>query len=75
MPIDGQSRGLGLAICRKIYELRNQKGMSKEDLLRRSGLEAYLLDQVEEGERVPALDDLQRIAQALDVQVSDLIGG
>ncbi len=61
------------AIRRRIQELRLAQGLDEDALSARAGLAAERLRGVEQGERTPGLDDLQRIAAALGVQIQDLV--
>ncbi len=53
-----------------IRDYRLQKGMSQGDIEKRTGLLRCYLSRVENGHTVPSLDTLQKIAQALDLQLS-----
>jgi transcriptional regulator with XRE-family HTH domain len=61
------------AIRRRIQELRVAQGLSEAALGARVGLAEECLRGVEQGQRVPTLDDLQRIADGLGVQIQDLV--
>src|SRR6201986_2083760 len=49
---------------------RLQKGLSQGDIEKRTGLLRCYLSRVENGHTVPSLDTLSKIAQALDVPIS-----
>jgi transcriptional regulator with XRE-family HTH domain len=53
-----------------IREYRLQKGLSQGDIEKRTGLLRCYLSRVENGHTVPSLDTLQKIARALDLQLS-----
>ena len=53
-----------------IREYRLQKNMSQGDIEKRTGLLRCYLSRVENGHTVPSLDTLQKIARALDLQLS-----
>jgi len=53
-----------------IREYRLQKGLSQGDIEKRTGLLRCYLSRVENGHTVPSLDTLQKIAGALDLQLS-----
>lgn len=53
-----------------IRDCRLQKGMSQGDIEKRTGLLRCYLSRVENGHTVPSLDTLQKIAQALEMQLS-----
>ena len=54
-----------------IRDYRLQKGMSQGDIEKRTGLLRCYLSRVENGHTVPSLDTLQKIASALDLQLSE----
>jgi transcriptional regulator with XRE-family HTH domain len=49
---------------------RLQKGLSQGDIEKRTGLLRCYLSRVENGHTVPSLETLQKIARALDLQLS-----
>jgi transcriptional regulator with XRE-family HTH domain len=53
-----------------IRDYRLQKGMSQGDIEKRTGLLRCYLSRVENGHTVPSLETLQKIARALDLQLS-----
>ncbi len=53
-----------------IRDFRLQKGMSQGDIEKRTGLLRCYLSRVENGHTVPSLETLQKIAGALDLQLS-----
>jgi transcriptional regulator with XRE-family HTH domain len=53
-----------------IRDYRLQKRMSQGDIEKRTGLLRCYLSRVENGHTVPSLDTLQKIANALDMQLS-----
>src|ERR1700761_3922317 len=54
-----------------IRGFRLQKGMSQGDIEKRTGLLRCYLSRVENGHTVPSLETLQKIAKALDLQLSE----
>ena len=50
---------------------RLQKGMSQGDIEKKTGLLRCYLSRVENGHTVPSLETLQKIARALDLQLSE----
>ena len=61
------SRNIGTTI--RGYRL--QKGMSQGDIEKKTGLLRCYLSRVENGHTVPSLETLQKIAKALDLQLSE----
>ena len=67
VPPEPLSRNIGTTI--RAYRL--QKGMSQGDIEKRTGLLRCYLSRVENGHTVPSLETLQKIARALDLQLSE----
>lgn len=59
------------AIAANLKKLRN--GLSYSELGRRCGTNASAISKIEKGEHMPGAGLLTRIAEALDVQVGDLL--
>ena len=51
---------------------RERKGWTRQELHRASGVSYPYISQIETGDRVPSLNTLRRLAEALDLPVSDL---
>ena len=65
-PVKSISNNIGTTI----RDFRLQKGMSQGDIEKRTGLLRCYLSRVENGHTVPSLETLQKIASALDLQLS-----
>jgi transcriptional regulator with XRE-family HTH domain len=59
-----------MSIGSTIRSYRLQKGMSQGDIEKRTGLLRCYLSRVENGHTVPSLETLQKIAQALELQLA-----
>ena len=57
----------------RIRQLRRQRGVTQGELVRRSGLQASYLSKVENAVVLPGLVNLDRIARALGVSLTDLV--
>lgn len=66
---DDLSKGLGLAV----REARNKLGISQEALSDAADLDRAYVSGLERGTRNPTLETLDRITQALDVPLHDLL--
>jgi transcriptional regulator with XRE-family HTH domain len=64
---------LHVAFGRVVRELREEQGVSQEELGNRTGLHRNHVGQIERGELAPTLKSVEVIAAALDVQPSELI--
>jgi transcriptional regulator with XRE-family HTH domain len=62
---------IAINIGTTIRGYRLQKGMSQGDIDKRTGLLRCYLSRVENGHTVPSLETLQKIARALDLQLSE----
>src|ERR1700712_934601 len=62
---------LSLNIGTTIRGFRLQRGMSQGDIEKKTGLLRCYLSRVENGHTVPSLETLQKIARALDLQLSE----
>ena len=60
-------------VGQKVRALREQKGMSQEELAFETGLHRTYISGIERGVRNPTVLILERIAQKLDVQPAELL--
>jgi transcriptional regulator with XRE-family HTH domain len=67
-PLSARQR---FAVAMRLQRLANQ--MSQEDLADRSGLHRTYIGSVERGERNISVDNMDRIAQALGVDITNLL--
>src|ERR1700743_3384221 len=67
--VDAVSISINIGTTIRGYRL--QKGMSQGDIEKRTGLLRCYLSRVENGHTVPPLETLQKIARALDLQLSE----
>jgi transcriptional regulator with XRE-family HTH domain len=66
-------RASGLAgLGERIRTLRQERGVSQADLEKRSGLRRSYISRVEGQQLTPSLEILNRIARALDAELSEL---
>lgn len=56
----------------RIKELRKAKGLSQEKLSEKVGIDSKHLSRIEVGKSYPSLDTLEKIANALHVEIKDL---
>lgn len=59
----------------RLRELRNERGLTQEQLAELAGVDRNYIGQIERGERNVALVNIVTIAQALKVQPADLFTG
>lgn len=72
---DARTRKILSQFGDRVRKARRDRGFSQEVLAERSGLHRTYIGTVERGERNPALINLIRIADALEVDVSSLMRG
>jgi transcriptional regulator with XRE-family HTH domain len=61
-----------ILLGRRIRYLRNIQGMTQEQLGAKADLSYKYLGSIERGEKNPSIDNLERIAQALKVELHEL---
>ncbi len=71
MQANAPVKNLSMNIGGTIRDYRLHKGMSQGDIEKRTGLLRCYLSRVENGHTVPSLETLQKIAGALDLQLSE----
>lgn len=71
--LNKKSSLLGTKFGNKLRALRKQTGMSQEELGFRTGLDRTYISGIERGERNPTLKNVNKIAKALKVSLSDLV--
>jgi transcriptional regulator with XRE-family HTH domain len=56
----------------RIRELRQQKGLSQEELAFRAGIHRTYIGGIERGERNPGLKNIERLSRALGISLAEL---
>lgn len=64
-----------MTLGEKLKMLREKKGWSKYRLSKESGVAPITITKIERGEIYPELETLLKLAEALDVDVEELIAG
>jgi transcriptional regulator with XRE-family HTH domain len=62
-------------ISRRLRELREAKGWSARELARRARVAPSIITTAERGEHIPRVENLLKLASALDVSVGELVEG
>ncbi|QED45911.1 helix-turn-helix domain-containing protein [Cytobacillus dafuensis] len=57
---------------RRIRAFRKLKGYTQESFARQLGVSVSILGEIERGNRMPALDFLERIVRLLNITIEDL---
>lgn len=58
----------------RLRELRHAQGLSQEELAFKAGLHRTYVSSAERGKRNVGLVNVERLAQALDIDIRDLFG-
>ncbi len=72
--IEGEVCDTGLKLGEKIRIIRNEKGLSLQELADKAGISLSYLSEIERGTVYPALNTLKRLAAALGVSTSSIMG-
>lgn len=72
-PANDEERGVLSTFGTRVRALRNQIGLSQEDLADRAKLHRTYIGSIERGERNVAIVNIHRIAKALGVRARDLM--
>jgi transcriptional regulator with XRE-family HTH domain len=59
--------------AKRLKEIRQSRGFSQELLADRAGLHRTYVGSVERAERNVSIDNMERIAEALEVDIADLL--
>ena len=63
------------ALANRIKEVRDQKGISQEELAHRAGLSRTGMGFLETGKRWPRFDTLMKVADGLNITLDELLKG
>jgi transcriptional regulator with XRE-family HTH domain len=63
----------GMSIGQRVHKVREEKGLTTEDVGQRTGLGKKYLEQIEEGQVAPPLGVLIKVAKALDMKLGRFI--
>jgi transcriptional regulator with XRE-family HTH domain len=63
----------GIDVARAVREVRHGKSMSQRQLAARMQVPRTYISKIENGKAVPTLSSLDRLAQALEVDICDLL--
>ena len=73
MPSNKATHKARKIFARKLKEFRVKKGLSQEELADIAGLHRTYVGSVERGERNISIDNMERLASALDISVQELL--
>ncbi len=69
MPLETDIR---VRFGRRVREIRQERGLSQEELAFKAGLHRTYVSSAERGQRNVGLVNIERLAQALDIDICDL---
>ena len=75
MPTTNSTSQARLRIAENLKRFRSEKGFSQEELADRAGLHRTFVGAVERAERNISIDNVEKLALALDVSVATLVKG
>jgi transcriptional regulator with XRE-family HTH domain len=58
---------------RRLHDIRRQRGLSREQLAVRAGMSMSAVTRAEQGHTTPTVDHAAELADALDIQVTDML--
>jgi transcriptional regulator with XRE-family HTH domain len=62
-----------IVFANNVRELRRERGLSQEELAEECGLHRTYVGSVERGERNVSIDNMERIAKALQVNLKEML--
>lgn len=68
-------KDVAVRIALRLRELRKEKGLTANEVARRSGIQRPNISRMESGKHVPTVDTLDRLARALEVPLALLVSG
>lgn len=73
MPTKNATHNTRMIFARKLKEFRNKNRLSQEELADMAGLHRTYVGSVERGERNISIDNMERLASALKINVKELL--
>lgn len=70
-----QNKEITLSLGERVRELRREKGFSQEAFAEKCGLHRTYISGIERGKRNVSLRNIEVIAQALGISISELMRG
>jgi transcriptional regulator with XRE-family HTH domain len=62
-----------MSVNEKIRSIREAKGLTQEQVAEKAGISSSVYGDIERGENDPKLSKLQKIAEAFEIQLSELV--
>lgn len=69
----GDSQNVQIRFGERVRTIRSEKGISQEALAATAGLHRTYVSSVERGERNVSLSTIERLAEALEISMADLM--
>ena len=61
-------------VCERIADFRQKRNLTREELASNVGIRLNLLIQVEDGSRIPRINELVQLATGLGISIEELVG-
>ena len=71
--MDDSSDSLSIAFGRRLASLRAAAGLTQSELARKSNMQRAYIWRVEDGRTLPSLRTAAKLAEALDISLSELL--
>jgi len=75
LAVSGAEDETELKVGERVRRVREDKGLSLNDVSKRTGIDSYYLDQIEKGEVAPPLGVVIKLAKALEMKMGYFISG
>ena len=72
---EGQSEDIVVKVGERVRQVREKKGLSREDISSRTDIDMTLLAQIEDGKVAPPLGTIIKLAKALEMKMGYFIAG
>ena len=73
--LEGQREDLVVKVGERVRQVREKRGLSREDISSRTDIDMTLLSQIEEGKVAPPLGTIIKLAKALEMEMGYFISG
>jgi transcriptional regulator with XRE-family HTH domain len=61
-------------VCERIADFRKKRNLTREELASNVGIRLNLLIQVEDGSRIPRINEIVQLATGLGISIEELVG-
>jgi transcriptional regulator with XRE-family HTH domain len=61
-------------VCERIADFRQKRNLTREELAANVGIRLNILIQIEDGSRIPRINELVQLATGLGISIEELVG-